>query len=282
LPSRARSPNTSAGALFVPWRNFSRFHNVPMKHRFRSATDPVEFGVKMNPMLKLPKVFRAPNLTELAYLSVKQHLLNGKLVEGSRLTEEALSSQLGISKSPVREALTRLESEGLIVIESRRGAYVRKFSIRETRDLYNVRELLEVHAVGIARLSPGLLRDLAESIERTRYHLEHGDMIAHVEEDIRFHSMIAAATENEELCRILENVQHKSLLSRAKTYHLSATTAPVSHQKIYRALKAGDRAAAQQAMSEHIAFVRDTLLESLQFADAAVAEMEAATVGAGF
>ena len=253
-----------------------------MKHRFRSATDPVEFGVKMNPMLKLPKVFRAPNLTELAYLSVKQHLLNGKLVEGSRLTEEALSSQLGISKSPVREALTRLESEGLIVIESRRGAYVRKFSIRETRDLYNVRELLEVHAVGIARLSPGLLRDLAESIERTRYHLEHGDMIAHVEEDIRFHSMIAAATENEELCRILENVQHKSLLSRAKTYHLSATTAPVSHQKIYRALKAGDRAAAQQAMSEHIAFVRDTLLESLQFADAAVAEMEAATVGAGF
>jgi DNA-binding GntR family transcriptional regulator len=236
----------------------------------------------MNSMLKLPKVFRAPNLTELAYLSVKQHLLNGELVEGSRLTEEALSSQLGISKSPVREALTRLESEGLVVIESRRGAYVRKFSIRETRDLYNVRELLEVHAVGIAKLSPALLRELAESIERTRFHLDNGDMVAHVEEDIRFHSTIATATENEELCRILENVQHKSLLSRAKTYHLSATTAPASHQKIYRALKAGDRAAAQQAMSEHIAFVRDALLESLQFADSAIAEMEAATVGAGF
>jgi DNA-binding GntR family transcriptional regulator len=236
----------------------------------------------MNYMLKLPKVFRAPNLTELAYLSVKQHLLSGELGEGSRLTEEALSSQLGISKSPVREALTRLESEGLVVIESRRGAYVRKFSIRETRDLYNVRELLEVHAVGIAKLSPALLQELAESVDRTRYHLEHGDMVAHVEEDIRFHSMIAAATENEELAHILENIQHKSLLSRAKTYHLSATTAPASHRKIYLALKAGDRPAAQRAMGEHIAFVREALLESLEFGDAALAEMEAATVGAGF
>jgi len=233
-------------------------------------------------MLKLPKVFRAPNLTELAYLSVKQHLLSGELVEGARLTEESLSSQLGISKSPVREALTRLESEGLVVIESRRGAFVRKFSVRETRDLYDVRHLLEVHAVGLARLSPALLQNLAESIERTKYHLEHGDMIAHVEEDIRFHSLIAAAAENEELCRILENVQHKSLLSRAKTYHLSATTAPASHQKIYRALKADDREAAQQAMSEHITFVRDTLLKSLQAADEALAEMEAASVGANF
>src|ERR1700712_5638652 len=112
-------------------------------------------------MLNLPKVPRAPNLTELAYLSVKQHLLNGGLREGSRLTEDALSSQLGISKSPVREALTRLESEALVVIESRRGAYVRKFSISETRDLYDVRELLEVHAVGIAKISPAMLQQLA-------------------------------------------------------------------------------------------------------------------------
>jgi DNA-binding GntR family transcriptional regulator len=234
-------------------------------------------------MLKLPKVLRAPNLTDLAYLSVKQHLLSGELGEGSRLTEEALSSQLGISKSPVREALTRLESEGLVVIEARRGAHVRKFSSRETRDLYDVRELLEVHAVGIAKISPTMLRELAESIERTRQYLEQGDKAAHVEEDIRFHGIIAAATENEELCRLLENVQHKSLLSRAKTYYLSATTAPTSHQKIYRALKLGDRPAAQQAMSEHIAFVREALLRSLETAEAvSLTEMEAASVGANY
>ena len=219
-------------------------------------------------MATLPKVLRAPNLTELAYLTVKQHLLNGELGEGARLTEEALSSQLGISKSPVREALTRLESEGLVIIEARRGAFVRKFSVRETRELYDVRELLEVHAVGIANVSPAMLEEMAESIERTRYHLAQGDVVAHVEEDMRFHGIIAAATENDELCRILENIQQKSRLSRAMTFHLSSSTAPVSHQKIYCALASGDRAAAKQAMGEHIAFVRDTLLQSLQCDDA--------------
>jgi len=96
-------------------------------------------------MLKLTK---NPNLTEQAYQSVKRQLLNGSFPEGSKLTEEYLSSALGISKSPVREALMRLESEGLISIESRRGAYVRKFSASEVHDLYDVRALLEVYAVG--------------------------------------------------------------------------------------------------------------------------------------
>jgi len=81
---------------------------------------------------KLPKL---PNLTESAYLSLKQHMLDGSLVEGARLTEESLATKLGISKSPVREALNRLETEGLVRIESRRGAYVRKFTTLESRGL---------------------------------------------------------------------------------------------------------------------------------------------------
>ncbi len=88
-------------------------------------------------MLRIPKY---PNLTELAYLSVKQYLLDGSLSEGAKLTEESLATQLGISKSPVREALNRLDSEGLLCIESRRGAYVRKFSLKEACDLYDLRE----------------------------------------------------------------------------------------------------------------------------------------------
>jgi DNA-binding GntR family transcriptional regulator len=214
-------------------------------------------------MIKLP---RNPNLTELAYRSVRDHLLSGALLEGSRLTEDSLASQLGISKSPVREALNRLESEGLIRIESRRGACVRKFSPDEIRDLYNLRELLEVHAVSIAKITPKLLKELAESIERTKINLEANDKTRHVEEDMRFHSLIAAAAENDELSRVLENIQHKSLLCRNKTYSLSAQTASSSHTKIFERLKSGERQAAQQAMAEHIAFVRNSLLNSLEHA----------------
>ncbi|HEY5211615.1 MAG TPA: GntR family transcriptional regulator [Acidobacteriaceae bacterium] len=212
-------------------------------------------------MLKLAK---NPNLTEQAYQSVKRQLLNGSFAEGSKLTEEYLSSALGISKSPVREALMRLESEGLISIEARRGAYVRKFSVKEVLDLYDVRALLEVHAVGIARITPELLGQMAASIERTRNNLEAGDKLRHIEEDIHFHGLIAGSTGNAEFGRILDNIQQKSLLCRMATFYLSATMAPASHQKIYLAMRDGDRERAQWEMHHHIQFVRDTLLRSLE------------------
>ena len=213
--------------------------------------------------MQLSKVSKGPSLTELAYESVKRYLLSGKLAERARLTEEALANQLGISKSPVREALNRLETEGLICIEARRGAYVRTFSREEARNLYDLREVLEVYALSLVRITPVFLSELRSSIERTARNLAEGDKLAHVDEDMHFHRLIARATGNDELCSMLENLQQKSLLSRAKTYHLSASTAPVSHYRIYDALSAGDREEAMRHMREHIAFVRKTLLDTM-------------------
>ncbi|HUV71125.1 MAG TPA: GntR family transcriptional regulator [Terracidiphilus sp.] len=212
-------------------------------------------------MLKIPKY---PNLTELAYLHVKQSILDGSLGEGSKLTEEILATQLGISKSPVREALNRLESEGLVSIESRRGAHVRRFSLKDAEDLFTVRELLEVHAVGLARITPAFLDELAESIDRTRRNLDSDCLMAYIEEDIRFHNLIAAATANDELRRIIENINQKSILCRSKTYRISASISPDSHSRIYCALRDGNRERAQEAMRDHILLVRDSLLQSLQ------------------
>src|ERR1700679_1530417 len=214
----------------------------------------------MSNMLKLPK---PPNLTELAYQSVKQQLLNGSFPEGTKLTEEFLSNQLGISKSPVREALMRLESEGLICIESRRGAYVRKFSAKDVMDLYDIRALLEVHAVGIARVTPILLTNMTESIERTRQHVETGNRPQHIAEDIHFHGLIANSTGNAEFGKLLDNIQQKTLLCRMATFSLTGTVAPASHRHIYEAMRDGNLQAAQRAMHEHILYVRDTLLRSL-------------------
>jgi DNA-binding GntR family transcriptional regulator len=225
-------------------------------------------------MLKLTK---NPNLTEQAYQSVKRQLLNGSFPEGSKLTEEYLSSALGISKSPVREALMRLESEGLINIEARRGAYVRKFSAKEVHDLYDVRALLEVHAVSVVEITPELLEQMAASIDRMRNNLEVRDKLRHIEEDIYFHGLIAGSTGNEEFRKILDNIQQKSLLCRMATFYLSATTAPLSHQKIYAAMRDGDREGAQREMHDHILFVRDTLLQSLE-PDAEMAESDVENV----
>jgi DNA-binding GntR family transcriptional regulator len=212
-------------------------------------------------MIKLAKI---PNLTELTYRSIKQSVLNGTLGELSRLTEESLATQLGISKSPVREALNRLEAEGLVRIEARRGAYVRQFSAKEIKDLYELREVLETHAIDAAHITPKLLSDLSASINRTKKFLKNGNKLEHIEEDMRFHNLITAATGNQELCRVLDNVQQKALLCRSKSYELSASTAPVAHTKIYQALKKDSKREARLAMRDHIVFVRERLLATFK------------------
>jgi len=127
--------------------------------------------------------------------------------------------------------LNRLEAEGLISIESRRGAYVREFSIKEVSDLYELREVLELHSIAAAEITQALLSEMAESIERTKKFLTAGDKLKHIEEDLRFHGMIASATGNAEFCRVFENIQQKSLLCRYRTYHLSGSTARLGMER---------------------------------------------------
>jgi DNA-binding GntR family transcriptional regulator len=214
-------------------------------------------------MRSITKLESPQNLTELAYRSIKAFILREDLDEETKLTEESLASQLGISKSPVREALHSLHTEGLIRIEARRGAFLRQFSMKEVKDLYDLREVLEVYAVSHARLTPALISELRKSTRHTRQLLKAGDKLAHIEEDMHFHGTIAESTGNLELCRVLSNLQSQIWLCRRKTYLLSSSTAPDAHEAILHALEAGDRKAAQRAMRDHIALVRQRLLEFL-------------------
>lgn len=206
------------------------------------------------------KLVRTPNLTELTYRSIKRTVLLGGVGRSFRLTEEYLANHLGISKSPVREALNRLEAEGLIRIEARRGAYIRQFSAKEIRDLFDLRAVLEDHSMATAVITPALLAELAASIARTEKILAEGDPLKHIEEDLRFHFMIAEATGNDEFGRVFDNVQQKSVLCRMESYELSATRSPAAHKRIYQAMLRGDIHEARKAMREHIVYVRDRLL----------------------
>lgn len=218
--------------------------------------------------LKIPT-----NLTSLAYKSIKEYILEGRLDEESRLTEEFLSGQLGISKSPIREALNRLEAEGLIRIEARRGAYLRSFSNKEVDELYDVREALEVHAVRTGVFPPALMKELRSSVKRLRGHLKANERTKYIDEDVSFHAAIARATGNARLCDVLENIQNQIWLFRRKTYDLSSSAAPDAHDALLDALEKagvenGDRTDAENAMSRHISTVRKKLLEHLAQAEA--------------
>jgi DNA-binding GntR family transcriptional regulator len=205
---------------------------------------------------------------KVAYDAIKSFILRENLDEQTRLTEDLLSKQLGIGKSPVRHALNSLSTEGLVRIEARRGAYLRQFSRKEVLDLYNLREALEVYAVATAELTPKFLTELRRSVQRTQKLLKSKDKQSHIDEDTYFHGMIAEATGNAELCRVLSNLQSQIWLCRRKTYDLSASSAPDAHRAILYALEKGDRKAAQTAMHRHIALVRERLLAFIDHSSA--------------
>ena len=205
--------------------------------------------------LKIPS-----NLTTLAYTSIKEYILEGRLDEDSRLTEEFLSTQLGISKSPIREALNRLETEGLIRIEPRKGAYLRRLSSDEVHDLYDIREALETHVVRTAKLMPALFAELHQSLKRQRSYLKANDRARYL-----VHTGYAPQP----------TVVHPSLgaiLSKEKgraeaelpEYDLSSSTALGHHEAIVTALEQKDRDKAETIMREHIQNVRRRLVEFLE------------------
>ena len=218
-------------------------------------------------MQGIPRIEAPQNLTALAYESIKAYILRENLDEDTRLTEEFLSKQLGISKSPVREALNSLCTEGLLRIEPRRGAYLRRFSRKEVLDLYNLREVLEVYAVSVVEVTSQLLAEMRKSVQRTEKLLKARDRQGHIEEDTRFHELISKATGNAELCRVISNVQSQIWLCRRKTYDLSSSSAPSAHGAIVAALEKGDRKAAQAAMRSHVAHVRERLVAFMDSAD---------------
>lgn len=212
----------------------------------------------------MKKIDIPSNLTTLAYNTIREYVLQGRLDENSRLTEDFLSNQLGISKSPVREALNRLEAEGLIRIEPRKGAYLRRFTAVEINELYDIREALEVHVVRTAHVTPALLADLRQSLKRQRTLLKTNDKAHYIQEDVRFHSLLAQATGNGHLCSVLANIQNQIWLSRRKAYDLSSSTAPDYHEAIVKALEQGSGDAAEKAMRDHVRTVRQRLLQFME------------------
>ena len=204
--------------------------------------------------LKIPS-----NLTTLAYQHIKEYILEGRLDDDSRLTEEFLASQLGISKSPIREALNRLEAEGLIRIEARRGAYLRSFNVKEVDDLYDVREALELHALRTGEFTPALLKDLRAGVKRQAALLKTNDVGRYIDEDMAFHARLAGASGNGKLSEVLEKLQNQIWLLRRKTYRLSSSSACAAHEASLDSLAAGDREGAAREMSAHIGGVRRKL-----------------------
>ena len=204
------------------------------------------------------------NLTQQAYQFIRDEIIKGKLDGRQHLTEGYFASRFGISKSPIREALNRLESEGLITIKPRRGAFVSEFSIDDVEEIYELREVLEALVVRDAVLDSRVLARMRESVRAAKAYLRKNDMSNYIRQDATFHTRLAQASSNSRLRKILENMHNQMLILRRKTFELTSHTSVKQHTQILDALEKRRKDVAAKLMVRHIRTVRRRLVDHLK------------------
>jgi DNA-binding GntR family transcriptional regulator len=201
-------------------------------------------------------------VTDATYQKLRQALLDGTLAPGTKLSVPALAAQLGVSRSPVREAVLRLIQEGLAVEVARRGAVVRRLSAADLIPVYEVREVLEGLAARLAaqRCTAPDASELAETMRAHESAVAEGDLQRHVALDMEFHRQLRAIADNAELAQALETVQGKILVGMKSTSVSGGPAAAVAdHRRICDAVTAHDQDRAEQEARRHIARLRARL-----------------------
>ena len=205
------------------------------------------FEVNMNEFLPL---------RDVVFNTLRQAILRGELKPGERLMEIQLATKLGVSRTPVREALRKLELDGLVLMIPRKGAEVAQISEKGLRDVLEIRGSLEALAVRLAcdRMDRQGLKELKEAEQAFEEVLGQDDITVVAEADVAFHSVIYIATDNERLIQLLNNVREQMYRYRVE-YLKRRESHPqllAEHQDMIRAIEKGDEEEAIRITRQHI------------------------------
>jgi DNA-binding GntR family transcriptional regulator len=208
------------------------------------------------------------------YLQIRRRLIEGQYPPGSRLIEERLAQDLGVSRTPIRQALARAAAEGLVQLYPNRGAVARSFTQADLLEIYELRSVLEGHAAARAatRISAAQLAELAQiatALEQAQDEQfpTHADAIHFlVEQNARFHALIITTGGNQRLAAMLSNVVNVPLQFRSFYWYSPAERERSNffHRSILNALSQGDADRARAIMQEHIYHGRDVLIANLR------------------
>ncbi len=207
---------------------------------------------------------KPPPAAERVYAHVKQAVLDRSYEGGTLLTEGDLADAVGVSRTPVREALLRLEAEGLIKLYPKKGALVLPVSAQEIADVVETRLLIEEHAVRkVLPAGPALLAQLEELLDEHEAHRGTGDLARAADSDRTFHAAIVRAGGNAILTQLYDQLRDRQL--RMGVQVLRADPRRVArnveeHSEILAALRAGDADAAVDAVRRHVGRVRAIVL----------------------
>ena len=208
--------------------------------------------------------FERPNsIREAAYKHLREAILTGSLVPGKRISEPALAQKLGLSRTPIREALQYLSKEGLVDITPHKGARVRLLSFREIKEVYEVRAILESEGARLAALhaSEQELKQIHRQLNQLNA-LDPDHLLAQRQADMAFHASFVAAGQNQTLQRLFNDLQGSLSLLRAYTSNLSQTSeTQAQHLAILHAIRDKQPEAAAKAAKVHVLYFLELLLE---------------------
>ncbi|MEA4923211.1 MAG: GntR family transcriptional regulator [Eubacteriaceae bacterium] len=201
---------------------------------------------------------KSTNVSLSTDLSVrlKEDILSGKLKKNQKLTEQVICEEYQVSRTPVREALVALESEGLIETIPNRGAFVIGLSDKDMDDIFTLRRIYEVQATrwAIERITDEEMEALEENFDFMEFYTMKKDVDKMLNINVNFHQMIYKASHNRLLRHLLSSyqiyVKHAKTAAMKKDDYLESVLE--EHRRIFRAFKDGDVEAGAAAMEEHM------------------------------
>lgn len=210
-------------------------------------------------------------LRDVVFNTLRQAILKGELKPGERLMEIALADRLGVSRTPIREALRKLELEGLVVMIPRRGAQVADITEKDLNDVLEVRIALENLAIlkackCMTEEQIGKLLAAAQEFEKTT---TEGNLVRMAEADVSFHDVIYEAAENVTLNQVQNNLREQ--IYRYRVEYLKdeemRNQLVKEHEELYEAIKERNVEKAQEISFRHIENQRRGIIRSIQVED---------------
>ncbi len=206
-------------------------------------------------------------LREVVCETLRNAIVAGTLKPGERLMEIQVAEELGVSRTPVREAIRKLELEGFVVMIPRRGTYVSDLSIKDVNEVYEVRTALDVLAAGLAveRITEEELEEMERLLVVFGECIEANDLDKIVEADSKFHDILYKATRNERLIGIVNNLREQLTRFRSLSMSYPGRLKDMleEHTRLVEALGQRNASVARKLANDHMANAEQTLLKTM-------------------
>lgn len=204
-------------------------------------------------------------LREIVYEELKREILVGEIPPGTRMMEIDLADEMGVSRTPVREAIRKLEKEGLVTIEPRKGAYASDVSIKDMVDVLEVREDLEAMAAAMAaqKVNEEEKKALVEATAEYQNAVESEQTEDIIRCDEKFHQLIVNCSGNKTLIQLFSQVQELALRFRYLYYDDFSRyeRMPMEHREIEEAILSGNYEQARIAAGKHVKKLKQFVID---------------------